>query len=328
MYNINTERKKTINSTYLVSVRRSEAGRRKRAQDSRLWVSCPFPSASLLIFIRSVVLLPALKPVCSSALIFSTWGFSLFSMIFSVTGWWGWSFGSSGSAASCLSWEVWWLRTGSRGWPFSCLQILLQIVMRVVITTSPPAWTSSAGMLLTAANFPFFTNYAAASTSLWRMGWLSSVSVLGQFSTNGSPLALWLYSSLQYSVHQFSISRSPLRHLPEWSWTVVDFPCFTMVKSITSWYALLLLFFPRFPAISWHCFSTQFSFAFFMHLVLLFSSLYFSDPFFLSSVLLSHRSRISAVTQDLLFLCSLPRIWLAVTVNCCDWLNSTYSVQH
>ena len=30
--------------------------------------------------------------------------------------WWGWSFSSSGTAAGCLSWEVWWLRTGSMGW--------------------------------------------------------------------------------------------------------------------------------------------------------------------------------------------------------------------
>ena len=27
--------------------------------------------------------------------------------------WWGWSFGSSDTALGCLSWEVWWLRTGS-----------------------------------------------------------------------------------------------------------------------------------------------------------------------------------------------------------------------
>ena len=27
--------------------------------------------------------------------------------------WWGLLFGGSGSAAGCLSWEVWWLRTGS-----------------------------------------------------------------------------------------------------------------------------------------------------------------------------------------------------------------------
>ena len=39
--------------------------------------------------IYSVVLLPALKPVCSSAMIFSVCGFNLFSMIFSMTllGW-------------------------------------------------------------------------------------------------------------------------------------------------------------------------------------------------------------------------------------------------
>ena len=35
--------------------------------------------------ICSVVLLPALKPACSSAMIFSACGFNLFSMIFSMT---------------------------------------------------------------------------------------------------------------------------------------------------------------------------------------------------------------------------------------------------
>ena len=74
--------------------------------------------------------------------------------------------------------------------PFQVCQILLQIVVRAVITSSPPAWTSSAGMLLTPADFPFFNDYTAASTSLRRMGWSSSVSVWGHFSTDGSPLAL------------------------------------------------------------------------------------------------------------------------------------------
>ena len=45
-----------------------------------------------------------------------------------------------------------------------CL-ILLQIVVRAVITSSPPAWTSSAGMLSTPADFPFFNDRTAASTS-------------------------------------------------------------------------------------------------------------------------------------------------------------------
>ena len=158
-------------------------------------------------------------------------------------------------------------------------QIVLHIVMRAVITSSPPAWTSSAGMLSTPADFPFFSDCTAASTSLRRMGWSSSVSVWVQFSTDGSPLASWLYNSEQYSVHRFSICCSSVRHFPARSWIILAFLCFTVVKSFTSWYALLLLFFLRFSSISLHCSPIQFSFAFFMHLLMiLFTSLYFSDP--------------------------------------------------
>ena len=67
--------------------------------------------------------------------------------------------------------------------------ILLQIVVRAAITSSLPAWTSSAGLLSTPADFPFFGDCTAASTSLRRMGWSSSVSVWGQSSTDGSPVA-------------------------------------------------------------------------------------------------------------------------------------------
>ena len=111
----------------------------------------------------------------------------------------------------------------------------------------------------------------------------------------------------------------------------ISFHCFTVVKSFTTWYALLLLLVLRFSSISLHCSPIQFSFVFFMHLLMsLFPSLYFSDPsasnrFVLSCLLLSHRSRISAVapvinkqtnknlvdtgqnTQKLFFLSSLIR---------------------
>ena len=111
------------------------------------------------------------------------------------------------------------------------------------------------------------------------MGWSYSMFVRGQFSTDGSPLALYLYSSEQYSVHRFNICRSSLRHFPQRSWTVVAFPCFTVVTSFTSWYALLLLFFLRFSSISLPCSPIQFSLAFFMLLLmLLFTSLYFAAP--------------------------------------------------
>ena len=73
-----------------------------------------------------------------------------------------------------------------------------------------------------------------------------------------SLLVLWLYSSVQYSVHRFSISRSSVRYFPEWSWTVVVVPCFTVVKSFTSWCALLLLFFLWFSSISQHSSLIQF----------------------------------------------------------------------
>ena len=65
------------------------------------------------------------------------------------------------------------------------------------------------------------------------------------------------------------VSRSFMRHFPKRSWTVVAFPCFTVVKSFTSWYAFLLLFFLRFSSISLHCCPIQFSFAFVMHLLML-----------------------------------------------------------
>ena len=97
-------------------------------------------------------------------------------------------------------------------------------------------------MLSTPTDFPFLNDFTAASTSLPRMEWSSSVSVWAQFSTDQSPLALWLYNSEQYSVHRFSICRSSVRHFPERSWTVVAFPCFTVVKTSTSWYAILLFF--------------------------------------------------------------------------------------
>ena len=54
-----------------------------------------------------------------------------------------------------------------------------------------------------------------------------------------------------------------LRHFPKWSWTVVAFPCVTFVKSFTSWYALLLLFFLRFSSISLNCSPIQFFFLLF-----------------------------------------------------------------
>ena len=49
-------------------------------------------------------------------------------------------------------------------------QILLQTAVRKSIIASPPAWTYSAGMLSTPADFPIFSALIAASTSSRRIG--------------------------------------------------------------------------------------------------------------------------------------------------------------
>ena len=137
----------------------------------------------------------------------------------------------------------------------SACQILLQIVVRVVITSSPPAWTSYAWMSSIPADFPFFNDCTAAP--LLCEGW------------GGHPLCLSGYSSVLMDLHwpcgctaQSSILSISLVSVAlllgiflndlQFA-TVVTFPCFTVVKSITSWYALLLLFFLRFSSISLHC---------------------------------------------------------------------------
>ena len=143
--------------------------------------------------ICSVVLLPALKPACSSAIIFSACGFNLFNDLQHNFAWVTDEANRSVVFALCRLPFLGSVMT--KDWVHGVghspvCQILLQIVARAVITSSPPAWSSSAGMLSTPADFPFFNDCTAASTYLRRMGWSSSVSVWGQFSTDGSPLAL------------------------------------------------------------------------------------------------------------------------------------------
>ena len=54
------------------------------------------------------------------------------------------------------------------------LQILLQISVKTSTMVSPPAWTSSPGILSTPADFPFFSDATAISTSSRKIGCRSS----------------------------------------------------------------------------------------------------------------------------------------------------------
>ena len=109
--------------------------------------------------ICSVVLLPALKPACSSAMIFPVRGVNLFSIVFSRTllGWlmrlitrYFWHCCRLPFLGSVMTKDY----VHRVGHSPAC-QILSQVVVRAVITTSPPAWTSSAEMLSTRTDFPF-----------------------------------------------------------------------------------------------------------------------------------------------------------------------------
>ena len=98
---------------------------------------------------------------------------------------------------------------------FPVCQILFPIVVRAGTTSSSPAWAdsvgmlSTVGMLTTPADFTFFNNCTAASTSLRRVG--------------GRPLRLSLMDlhwpcdyTAQSSILSIGLrSRSSVRHFPE-----------------------------------------------------------------------------------------------------------------
>ena len=123
-------------------------------------------------------------------------------------------------------------------------QILLQIVVRVVITSSPPAWTRSARMLSTPADFYFFSDCTAASTSLRRMG------VCRPLCLSGDSLVLmdlhWPRNcTAQYSVLRFSIYRSSVSHF---FWTILDsssFPLFHNGQVFHMLVCTLVVVFPQ-----------------------------------------------------------------------------------
>ena len=130
----------------------------------------------------------------------------------------------------------------------------------------------------------------------------------------------------KYSVHLLRISFSSVRHFPDLSWIVVGLPCFSAVRSFTSWYALLLLFLFRQVSISSHWARIQSSFAFFAAFwILHFASLYSSAPsasfcFFFKSLLSSQSSKHlwwpTAFSCDFL---SQVSHWLYQSLLYCKW---------
>ena len=92
-------------------------------------------------------------------------------------------------------------------------QILFKIVMRAVITSSQPAWTSSAGMLSTPADEGWGDHplcLSGNSSVLMDLHWPCDCTAQSSTLPIGS----------------ISICRSSVRHFPERSWTICSFPLF------------------------------------------------------------------------------------------------------
>ena len=105
-------------------------------------------------------------------------------------------------------------------------QILLQIVVRVIITSSPSAWTSSAWMLSTPADFPFFDDCTA--TSCFCEGWGTSL-----LCVSGTVQYCWISADL-VSVRFRAVLCPPVRYLvlcTAFSWTVLGCISFLLFDS-------------------------------------------------------------------------------------------------
>ena len=133
-----------------------------------------------------------------------------------------------------------------------------------------------------------------------------------------SPVLMDLHWPYDCTAQSSILSTGSVSVDPERSWTIVALPCFTVVKSFTSWYAILLLFFLRISSISPHCSPIRFSFTFSMQLLMLFYFLVFFRPFKFDFCFLSQFSPFIAQTKNF---CSAPGFFLltmfARDLSCC-----------
>ena len=136
-----------------------------------------------------------------------------------LRGWWCWSVGSSGAAAGCLFGGSVMTKDWVHGVGNSPVcQILLQIVVRTVITSSTPAWTSSAGMLLTPADFQvglplvnhsttnshWLVNHSITDNIILYSSWQEMKVVVRSHSKARPKIKLYIYSILivqSYNTH-------------------------------------------------------------------------------------------------------------------------------
>ena len=156
-----------------------------KAWKRSFWCCRYFSDNTQRLKICSTVPLPILNPACSSASINSAFDWSLLSSIFSITLlWWDIRLMVLPFLQSCIL-------------PFLGIDItidfvhcsdhilvchiLLHMVVRTVVIWSPPAYSISACMLSTLADFPHLSDCTVFSTSDWKMVPLLSLLSLSIF---------------------------------------------------------------------------------------------------------------------------------------------------
>ena len=110
-----------------------------------------------------------------------------------------------------------------------------------------------------------------------------------------------------------------MKHFPDLSYMVVDLPCFSVVRSLTSWFAFLLLFCHRHASTSWHALTLYPSHFCHIYLcpVLSFNHSIVFSAFWLTSLFLQVSSLVTNI-KDLRGNPGLPLpALLAKTFSCC-----------
>ena len=144
-----------------------------------------------------------------------------------LDGWRSWLFGSSGTAAGCLSWEVWWSRTGSTGLVIlmpadrvvDCRKsmqrlLLLHLLEPVLLGCCQHQLTALSSIIILHPPL-FFAKDGVVVLCVW----------LGTIQYWRISIGLVLAQLTAVFCHWFSTSRSSVKHSSERSWIVVACPC-------------------------------------------------------------------------------------------------------
>ena len=117
-------------------------------------------------------------------------------------------------------------------------QVLEQLICLLTVVRHLPAWSCMVIDLPCFSIVRFLSNWYA-----FLLLWDTTCLVLYD---NGS--ALLLYCQV---LEQLTCLLTVVRHLPLWSCMIMDLPCFSILRSLSNWYAFLLLWDTSLSGLVW-----------------------------------------------------------------------------